>query len=262
MTSTRETPTRWLDAAPLWIKNLGLQDADEPAALQPAVGRPGHYDAHLTYYLGRDRDHDHTALEVRISRPQHPDSTRTTTHEPVDPAAPCLTFTGTSWHGSDAAHAGAWAGEAVRTTRSIDPGRFGRYVERLRVPRFEHSRDRHELADLADRWHLHDLRAGCAHMPNVAALPDLVPALVADKPYDTLPDWLDPYTGTHWTRPPAEKYGRPDWQGWALDHLACPHTAYRYGRAWLHEPIPPATWGRLCELLPGLAEANDAVAAS
>ena len=61
-----------------------------------------------------------------------------------------------------------------------------------------------KLAAMADRWHNNTLRAGCAHQRVVWE---------GDSPHNMRPS-LD-------KAPP------------------CPHTGYRYGRAWLAEVLPP-----------------------
>lgn len=74
------------------------------------------------------------------------------------------------------------------------------------------------LATLGDRWHLNGMRAGCAHQ-------DVV--------------WEDTGLGR-----------RP-----SLDRTApCPHTGYRYGSAWLVEPLPARVLGDLMGLLHGPIE--------
>lgn len=61
------------------------------------------------------------------------------------------------------------------------------------------------LVELADRWHLNTLRAGCAHQaPTVKRL------LASGTPHRDLLDEVPP----------------------------CPETGYRYGHAWLVEPLP------------------------
>lgn len=80
-------------------------------------------------------------------------------------------------------------------------------------------------ADLAfvetvwERWHLNDMKPGCAHMPSY----EQIAAQVAK---------LD--------EPPMQ-YGRLDVTGWAIKNVACPTTGYTYGHAWLYEAAPAAT---------------------
>lgn len=74
----------------------------------------------------------------------------------------------------------------------------------------------HALAKLGDRWHLNDLQAACAHQTVV---------------------WEDGRYG----RQPSLELTEP-----------CPETGYRYGSAWLTEPLPDdvlwtaMTWHRRC----------------
>lgn len=71
-----------------------------------------------------------------------------------------------------------------------------------------------ELADIADRWHLNEMRAGCAHQTVV---------------------WED------------EPYHRPS----LTQTQPCPVSGYRYGSAWLVEPLPTDVLTRLLALLAG-----------
>lgn len=73
-----------------------------------------------------------------------------------------------------------------------------------------------ELAKLWDRWHLNTMRAGCAHMD---------PATLVRED--------DGYGGTRIS----------------TKENACPETGYRYGHAWLTEPVPADVVGRLEHLM-------------
>jgi hypothetical protein len=71
--------------------------------------------------------------------------------------------------------------------------------------------DLSRFADLWDAWHLNTLRAACVHIDM-----SLVPA--------DLPDYA-----------PRGQVSRSYWM---LDNLRCPLTGYKYGSAWLAEPVP------------------------
>lgn len=95
--------------------------------------------------------------------------------------------------------------------------------ERVILPENRASKLSAEQLDLIERswerWHLNDMRAGCAHMPSWEG----IVGLVDDEPADDIP----------------KLYGRTDYAGWALRHVRCAETGYKWGSSWLIEQ-PPA----------------------
>ena len=77
-----------------------------------------------------------------------------------------------------------------------------------------------KLAEICDRWHLNDLRAGCEHQRALG--------------------WTPAAYGT------PEYVNRTDCVG-----KPCPTCGYRYGSAWLYEEVPSYVWDDLRRL--GLA---------
>lgn len=163
------------------------------------------YLARGAFYAGKNADGHRITLEWAVSRQQNPASALTITHEPVPYGAVCLSFTFTETdpklrRDGGIVSCGAGAPEAARS-----------------VVVFDGNLDAEELArwaDLAERWHLSSLQAGCAHMPDREALAEQVP--------DNYP----------------QQYGRPDVTGWAIENVRCPETGYRWGSAWLADPPP------------------------
>lgn len=102
----------------------------------------------------------------------------------------------------------AWAANAdgSRDRRRAEGVAYGQIVDTLR--RVGTSRAL-RVADLWDRWHLNGLRAGCVHQ-----------AEAARAIYATMPDYAQ---------------DRARWD--ALSALPCPE-GYKYGSAWLFEPVP------------------------
>ena len=68
------------------------------------------------------------------------------------------------------------------------------------------------LADLWERWHLNDLRAGCEHQEDV-------------------------------------KRADPDWRERLPVGDSCPVCGYRYGSEWRYEPVPDEVLTEILELL-------------
>jgi hypothetical protein len=87
----------------------------------------------------------------------------------------------------------------------------------------------HRLVDLWKRWHLNDMRPGCEHQR--AAGWDKEP-IDPTKPLDTY-GLFPPNTQTSWNM-----------KGWLPASLGgylsapCPVCGYKYGTAWIHEPLP------------------------
>lgn len=138
----------------------------------------------------------------------------TVEHEPIPPDALAVSLVG-----------------ARRRGRVDDGG--GQIVDDLRDPERQpldglEVADLDRIADLWDRWHLNEMRAACAHMPRT--LDDLARIAPAGLP---------------------QRYGKPDVVGWAIEHVRCAaDTGYRYGTAWLYEPVPGETLDELRAYFP------------
>lgn len=82
-----------------------------------------------------------------------------------------------------------------------------------------------------ERWHLNDLRAGCAHMPAYADI--VVP---------------EDYEGERYDYSPQSRK-----QGWAIKNVVCSAgTGYRWGTSWLVEVPPADVIDRFVELVTGV----------
>lgn len=237
------------------MKTLDALDLDRPVRCGPAIGFPKTADApreyHLTAYLGRDENGEHVSITTKVSRaPQHPEAHQTRTHGPVPPDSICLSFTAQAFdptHPADITHGGAWAEEACRSITDVSRPPKGTF------PTITDPQARLDLARIAERWHLNDMCAACDHMPTYHQIAAEHARIVAEPDYR--PGWL---TGDDPEVMP-EKYGRPDWSGWALAHVVCPESGYRYGHAWLHDIVPGDVLDRLCVIVPGFTDALDAL---
>lgn len=87
--------------------------------------------------------------------------------------------------------------------------------------------DTRRLADLWDAWHLNTMRAACAHM-DLSVVPEDVPSFVSSE---------------------DRRAGRLDRSGWMQANLVCPTSGYKYGSAWLAEPVPDEVVEEIAALL-------------
>src|SRR5690606_31843917 len=81
-------------------------------------------------------------------------------------------------------------------------------------------------------WHLNTMNAACDHMTAEMLTPsdEVLDAYIEAKRAER-GEWREKYS--------AAFYGRADaLQKWRLDHVVCPETGYRWGRAWLAKEIP------------------------
>jgi hypothetical protein len=136
--------------------------------------------------VGRNADGDRIYVEAHLYDREASLDTRTTEHARIVGGYPGLGVTYSLIpKGARRVHScGANAPAELRSVVTFAPGWDAAKAERL--------------AEIADRWHLNDMRAACAHMVD---LPD-------DPTYDARKD------------------------------ITCPVTGYRYGTAWLVEPLP------------------------
>jgi hypothetical protein len=92
------------------------------------------------------------------------------------------------------------------------------------------------LAELWKRWHLNDMRPGCAHQSatwsctnhdeSVANGWDVVKSLFGEYPYPMRGDTCHVCGRSRWAEP--------------TDYCMKAEPPYRYGSAWLYEPVPLA----------------------
>lgn len=163
--------------------------------------------------LGKTHDGYRVVIHVRYgpddmgNAERNPTPISSQTHEPI-PYPDVLSITGevcdlSKRRNSDAFIVGA--GQVVDAVREVTKPDGTLTVE-----------DLNRLADLWQAWHLNTMRSACAHM-DLSVVPD------------DLPDHL-PYFD--------RKSGNQDRQGWMLANIVCPTSGYRYGSAWLAEPVP------------------------
>jgi hypothetical protein len=156
-----------------------------------------------TGYIGRDADGGRVYLTIELT-PQTGTS-NTIEHKPIT-SWTRASFTGHSFYkGSRRYNFDAFGTGFAQTVVKPAPG--------ITLD------DLAQMARLEKRWHLNDLRAGCAHQTIVYGI---------------------------------NEYGRKAPS--SDDTPACPETGYRYGHAWLVEPLPAdaeAEIRELAELLDG-----------
>lgn len=116
-------------------------------------------------------------------------------------------------------------------------GGCGQMVGDLRDPSFKPAPGwtrelAHQLADVWDRWHLNDMRAGCEHQRAAGW---------AERPID--PEKPTNTYGRHFDGQQQDSWNllgwiRPDEHPDGLLTRPCPECGYRYGSAWQFEPVP------------------------
>ncbi len=136
----------------------------------------------FSYYAG-------LVAELRITDPQ---AAQTVNHNATHPTAPAVSV--------------IWVitGRKKDTTEASTPGGLGDYIDEWRFEVDDYTRaDVVRMSELGERWHLNDLKAGCAHIETV-------------------------YEDGRYGRQPVVGEGAP----------VCGESGYRWGSAWLHDPIP------------------------
>ena len=102
------------------------------------------------------------------------------------------------------------------------------------------------LREIWERWHLNGMRAGCEHQ---RAEKWHERPIDPSKPTNTYGQWCGERGPTTWNMLTwVTKKDHP--QGLMCE--PCPVCGYKYGTAWLHEPLPPEIIAELCEMFPGL----------
>jgi len=144
-------------------------------------------------YVGTTANGERVWLEIKLEVQNPRDTDRTTEHEPITAPFYRLSIMGS----------GVDKGRRLPAYDIDFGGQIVDHVRAITHPSPEWTvADLAALADLWDRWHLNDMRAGCAHVTPVM----------------------------------EDRYGRtvP-----SLDSTpACPESGYRYGHAWLTELMP------------------------
>lgn len=182
-------------------------------------------------------------VDLRIEPAQLRDTGRTINHEPIAADAVEVAIQGETWHAK---------ADGSRDRRHTDMAGGGQNINDLRrVPGARAAR----IAELWDRWHLNGMRAGCAHQGETwtctrdanaearetARRIGADPGAIAPDVCGTLNGWpvIRELFGEH----PYPKRGDAchvcDRARWDEPSDACPETGYRYGTAWLYEPVPP-----------------------
>ena len=191
---------------------------------------PDHHDRYAVY------------LTLRISPAQHRGTGHTVEHGPIPDDALEVAISGEVWHARQ---------DGARDRRFTGGCEYGQCRDSLaRVGTARALR----VAELWDRWHLNGMRGGCAHQSEtwtctrdanaetretvrrIGGDPDSIPA----APCGTLNGWPEvrrlfgehpyPHRGDA-----CLSCGRNRWDE-PTD--ACPVSGYRYGTAWLFEPVP------------------------
>lgn len=131
-----------------------------------------------------------------------------------------------------------WDGERLSMTGDIGVGRnllsCGQISSTLReeLPELVNAADGlADLLDAWDAWHLNDMRSGCAHqMADGWHLRPIDPTKPLDSYGEHVPGVSASWNRLAWVRPeehPDGLLGKP-----------CPTCGYRFGTAWLTEPVP------------------------
>lgn len=151
-------------------------------------------------YVGRNSDGNDVVVDLELRPgPQH--DAQTIDHEPVAKdsiVAASFTFTETEPRYGK-----------VDPTVSLGAGVKAALEDVKRHPNGAglYPKERARLAELAERWHLSDMKAGCAHQPSSEQL--------------------------------VARYGQSNIAERALREVEpCRETGYKWGSAWLVEPVP------------------------
>lgn len=183
-------------------------------------------------------------LDARLEPAQLRASGQTVDHEPIPADALEFAVSGETWRAN---------ADGTRDGRARDMESGGQNVDDLR--RVGTDRARH-AADLWDRWHLNGMRSGCAHQAEewtctndlnaktrkaaaAGALDDLHAAaaeLVPVRTCNTRNGW--PIVGRNAYPKRGDQCVTCGRNRWDEPTDACPVSGYRYGTAWLYEPIP------------------------
>lgn len=179
------------------------------------------------------------AAELRITPAQLIGHGQTVDHEPIPPDALEVSIVGSTYRATV---------NGARDLRYRDIVSGGQNLEDFRrVPRAR------RLVRLWEAWHLNGMRPGCAHQgeawtctrdlnAGARAIAERIGAeLPPTQPCGTVNGWRAirerhgehpyPYRGDQ-----CDACGRDRWDE-PSDH--CPVTGYRWGSAWLFEPVPP-----------------------
>lgn len=142
-------------------------------------------------FIGVTPQRDRAFVEITLEPVYRPGDVQTVQHGPVPASALRIAISGELY---EPRHRVAWAGgQIVEAIRTVQPGPWGSWTQA----------DITSLCDIWERWHLNDMRAGCAHQ---------------GKPRMHSPNG----------------YPQVD-----LASVApCPVTGYTYGHAWLVELLP------------------------
>lgn len=140
-------------------------------------------------YAGRTADGTRLWVSIELTRHERPSST--VEHAEITEYVR-LAIQGEGFHGRRKRDDIDFTGQTVDTLREVTQPAKGWTVTELQ-----------RLATLWERWHLNDMRAGCAHV---------TPVIETDQYGRTVPSL---------TLTPV-----------------CPVSGYRYGHAWLVEPLP------------------------
>jgi hypothetical protein len=150
-------------------------------------------------HTGTGRDRYVVYAGLEIRPAQHRVTGQTVTHGIIPPDALEVAITGSTYHATR---------DGSRDRRYADMVSGGQNIDDVRAIGSTRAK---RIADLWDRWHLNGMRAACVHQAAAAAE---IQAAAKMRGY------------------------AQDRERWAaLSALPCPE-GYRYGSAWLYEPVP------------------------
>ena len=168
---------------------------------------------------------------------------QTVEHEPCPPGA--LTLTVTHDVRRAPVRGGVWrddaGGAGLPASYLADIDARGAYAEGM-TPELAH-----RLADIASRWHLNTMRAGCAHMTTLDHENDLGAVLWPGIRLVRYVGSGDPELPYGW-RLAEDGVLEADPTTVMLRSLHCPVSDYRYGTGWLIELLPDDLLAELAAL--------------